>query len=160
MNPGPNRIVRSSTESSVTIPWDSSFRDLEKLIQENDGKTLRPEDAVCGCGWPQHLLVPRGTPEGMEFDLFVMITNGRQDAVKRTTTDKRPPCKESLSYCGILNDKYPDAKPMGFPFDRKARDGIGGGMETEARPTLEDFLIPDSNMTAVQVTCDVMFLIF
>ena len=25
----------------------------------------------------------------------------------------------SMSYCGILGQKYPDARPMGFPFDRK-----------------------------------------
>ena len=28
-------------------------------------------------------------------------------------------CADAASYCGILNDRYPDKRPMGFPFDRQ-----------------------------------------
>ena len=27
-------------------------------------------------------------------------------------------CWDAASYCGVLNEKYPDKKPMGYPFDR------------------------------------------
>lgn len=30
-------------------------------------------------------------------------------------------CKDAASYCGIRDQKYPDRRPMGFPFDRSAR---------------------------------------
>ena len=35
----------------------------------------------CGCGWPQHMLLPRGKQEGMAFELFVMVTDWSQDKV-------------------------------------------------------------------------------
>lgn len=37
--------------------------------------------AICGCGWPEHLLLPKGKPEGMKFDVFVMITDYTNDRV-------------------------------------------------------------------------------
>ena len=27
-------------------------------------------------------------------------------------------CADAVSYCGAKDQKYPDKKPMGFPFDR------------------------------------------
>ena len=27
-------------------------------------------------------------------------------------------CADAVSYCGAKDQKYPDRKPMGFPFDR------------------------------------------
>ena len=27
-------------------------------------------------------------------------------------------CSDAVSYCGAKDQKYPDTKPMGFPFDR------------------------------------------
>lgn len=29
-------------------------------------------------------------------------------------------CNDAASYCGLRNRKYPDRRPMGFPFDRPA----------------------------------------
>ncbi|XP_065204185.1 phenoloxidase subunit 1-like [Planococcus citri] len=46
------------------------------------------------CGWPQHLLVGKGTAEGFPCDLFVIITRNDKD---ETEDDRRP---------------------LGFPFDR------------------------------------------
>lgn len=37
----------------------------------------------CGCGWPQHLLIPKGTIKGMEVQLFVMISNCDDDQVSK-----------------------------------------------------------------------------
>ncbi len=71
----------------------------------------------CECGWPYSLLLPRGTRAGMRFKLMVMVTDWDKDRVGRDT------CCGSLSYCGAL-DRYPDARPMGYPFDRPFSGGI------------------------------------
>ena len=28
-------------------------------------------------------------------------------------------CKNAASFCGVRDNKYPDRRPMGFPFDRR-----------------------------------------
>lgn len=35
----------------------------------------------CNCGWPDHMLLPKGSSAGMSFDLFVMISNYDDDKV-------------------------------------------------------------------------------
>lgn len=35
----------------------------------------------CGCGWPQHMLVPKGTEAGAPYVLFVMLSNYEFDKV-------------------------------------------------------------------------------
>lgn len=71
-----------------------------------------PEDNYWECGWPYHLLVPRGTATGMYFRLFAMITDGEIDSVPG------PEHCGSMSFCGA-RDEYPDQRPMGYPFDRR-----------------------------------------
>lgn len=43
----------------------------------------QPDDiqAVCMCGWPQHMLLPKGTADGYPFRLFVMISDYKDDKV-------------------------------------------------------------------------------
>ncbi|XP_065224519.1 phenoloxidase subunit 1-like [Planococcus citri] len=118
-------IKRKSIESSVTIPFEKTFMTLSDVQQlaKNDkkpnnewNKTL---NGYCGCGWPHHLLVGKGLPgKGLECDLFVMITNYEDDRVDESPLHQKCCDKASLSYCGVRNKKYPDKKPMGFPFDR------------------------------------------
>lgn len=66
----------------------------------------------CDCGWPYHLLLPRGTEDGMPFRLLVMLTDWEQDLVGAERK-----CG-SMSFCGARDADYPDSKPMGYPFDR------------------------------------------
>lgn len=33
------------------------------------------------------------------------------------------PCNEAFSFCGLRNQKYPDLRPMGYPFDRNSQFG-------------------------------------
>nr|ACI46633.1 prophenoloxidase [Portunus trituberculatus] len=118
LKPGPNHILRSSTSSSITNLNDFTFRDLEK--QPNPDNLVAPENTLfnfCGCGWPQHMLLPRGKQEGMSFELFVMVTDWSQDKVAQP--DGARSCSAAASFCGILDALYPDAQPMGFPFDRR-----------------------------------------
>ncbi|KAF2350450.1 Hemocyanin/hexamerin middle domain [Trinorchestia longiramus] len=120
LKPGQNHIKRPSSQSSVTIPGEITFRDLEQDIRGGTQPSTRPpvdiQEDFCGCGWPHHLLVPRGRPEGMTFQLFVMMTDYEQDRVPQRPGARQ--CAGAASYCGVLDERYPDMRPMGFPFDR------------------------------------------
>ncbi|KAI4454575.1 larval storage protein/phenoloxidase [Holotrichia oblita] len=85
----------------------------------------------CGCGWPAHLLIPKGNPEGFLCQLFVMVSNYADDRVEQDLTGS---CNDGESYCGVRGGKYPDRRSMGYPFDRVGRPG------TE---TLKRFLTPN-----------------
>lgn len=81
VQPGKNSITRKSSDSAVTIPFEQTFRDL------NDGRPS-PSDPealdkfnFCGCGWPQHALVPKGTGVGYPMELFVMVSDYEGDKV-------------------------------------------------------------------------------
>jgi tyrosinase len=71
----------------------------------------------CDCGWPYHLLVPRGTSAGMPFRLLVFLTDWLVDRLGADST-----CG-SLSFCGARDSDYPDTRPMGYPFDRPFAGG-------------------------------------
>lgn len=79
MRPGQNIIERKSTESSVTIPFERTFRNLEEN-RPVGGDSLEQFN-FCGCGWPQHMLIPKGKEEGFPMDLFIMISDYTGDAV-------------------------------------------------------------------------------
>lgn len=82
MIPGSNEIKRSSKLSSVTIPFEQTFRN-----RENESSTDKSETGMkynyCGCGWPHHMLIPKGTPEGYKCELFVMISDYDLDKVRK-----------------------------------------------------------------------------
>lgn len=83
------------------------------------------------------MLIPKGTPEGFQSELFVMISNYDDDRVKssdftwnlnwkfsfQVDQELRGQCNDAASYCGIRDRLYPDKKPMGYPFDRLPRPG-------------------------------------
>ena len=57
-------ITRKDTESSVA----------RKTPEEGE-----PLNAYCSCGWPQSMMLPVGTPEGMPFVAFAMLTDDELD---------------------------------------------------------------------------------
>ncbi|KAF4527981.1 hypothetical protein B566_EDAN016777 [Ephemera danica] len=124
-------ITQNSLQSSVTIPFEPTFRELE---------TTDPAE-FCGCGWPQHMLIPKGNAEGMECQLFVMVSNYNDDRVEQPNCDQKA-CAEAMSYCGVRDQLYPDKRSMGYPFDRLPRDGV---------TTLEDFLTPNMGVIDVRI---------
>ena len=85
VRPGTNTLQRSSLQSSLTIPFERTFRNLDHN-RPAQGHRL-DEFTFCGCGWPQHMLLPRGTAAGMPFQLFVMVSDHAQDKV---TSDHSP----------------------------------------------------------------------
>lgn len=138
VNPGDNLIRRKSTDSSLTIPFERTFRDLD---------TNRPADNtedsgqfnLCGCGWPQHLLIPKGTTgKGYECVLFVMISNYADDRIDQ---DLVGTCNDAASFCGVRDRLYPDKRSMGYPFDRLTRTGVD---------RIQQFLTP--NMLTIPCT--------
>lgn len=84
MNPGPNTIRRRSEESSVTIPYERSFRRIGTDFQPTDA-AAKTQFQFCGCGWPQHLLLCKGTPDGAKYDIFVMVSDFEGDRVNQTS---------------------------------------------------------------------------
>ena len=76
---GSNTITRNSTESSLTVPFERTFRDLD--VNRPTGGDELERFNFCGCGWPQHMLLPRGTEAGFQCQLFVMISNYADDRV-------------------------------------------------------------------------------
>jgi len=72
----------------------------------------------CNCGWPFNLLLPKGTPGGMSFRLMVMLTDWTIDQTGSDTA-----CG-SMSFCGARDARYPDSRPMGYPFDRRFPNGV------------------------------------
>ncbi|KAH8266304.1 hypothetical protein KR038_011975 [Drosophila bunnanda] len=115
--PGVNTIRRQSTESSVAIPFERSFRPVGADYQPKAADELA-RFRFCGCGWPQHLLLPKGNAQGMLFDLFVMISDYTQDSVQQPNTPNDA-CSTAYSFCGLKDKLYPDRRTMGFPFDRR-----------------------------------------
>ncbi|XP_049317717.1 phenoloxidase 2-like [Bactrocera dorsalis] len=141
LNPGQNTIRRRSTESSVTIPFERTFRNLDQN-RPAAGSADELEFNFCGCGWPNHMLIPKGLPEGLECELFVMVSNYDQDRVEQQLVGS---CSDAASYCGVRDRLYPDRRPMGYPFDRLSRAGAD---------RLVNFLTPNMSIVDVVVRHD------
>lgn len=82
LNPGENTIRQRSDESSITIPYERSFRRIGSQFQPT-GDAALAQFQFCGCGWPQHMLLPKGTASSSQFYLFAMISNYDDDAVNQ-----------------------------------------------------------------------------
>lgn len=131
-------IRRRSTDSSVTIPFERTFRDLD-TNRPGAGTAEEDQFNFCGCGWPHHMLIPKGTTgNGLACDLFVMISNYNDDRIDQ---DLVGICNDAASFCGVRDRLYPDRRSMGYPFDRLGRQGAD---------RLQQFLTP--NMAAIQCT--------
>lgn len=139
LQPGANTIMRRSDESPVTIPFERSFRRVGAEDQPRNEEDLA-RFRFCGCGWPQHMLLPKGTAEGMPFDLYVMISDYTGDEVLQTNpTDV---CADSSSFCGLKDQLYPDKRSMGFPFDRTLNgDDLQTFVETYENMSMSNIVI-------------------
>ncbi|KAF7269759.1 hypothetical protein GWI33_017215 [Rhynchophorus ferrugineus] len=134
---GQNTITRNSGDSSVTIPFERTYRDLS-TSRPQSGEALAKFN-FCGCGWPDNLLIPKGNAAGFACQLFVMISNMADDKVNQNIAGQ---CSDALSYCGIKDKLYPDRRSMGYPFDRMPRDGV---------ETLQQFLTPNMRVQDVNL---------
>ncbi|XP_055551442.1 phenoloxidase 2 [Wyeomyia smithii] len=138
VRPGANRIRRRSHESTVTIPFERTFRNLD-IKRPEAGTSAEEAFNFCGCGWPVHMLIPKGLPEGFPTDLFVMVSDYEED---RVIQDLVGTCNDAASYCGVRDRLYPDRRAMGYPFDRLARTGVD---------RLSNFLTPNMAVQPVNI---------
>lgn len=125
----------------MTIPYEKTFRNLDKVPA--DGTKEMDYFNYCGCGWPHHMLLPKGTEKGCLYELFVMVSDYRADKVVQDMTGVDAGGVDADSYCGIQDKKYPDKQAMGFPFDRVARKGVS---------SLSSFLTPNMRVLPVTIT--------
>lgn len=120
VEPGVQTITRKSQDSSVTIPTQLGFEQLQfQVTREGNANNSGEIPTRCLCGWPDTHLIPRGTPGGSTYNYFVMASDGA-DYTEPTSQY----CTSAPVYCGMWNASYPDSKPMGYPFDREAESSI------------------------------------
>lgn len=62
----------------MTIPYERTFRNVLASSQPNNDQFR-----FCNCGWPAHMLIPKGTTQGTSYDMFVMISNFADDTVNQ-----------------------------------------------------------------------------
>jgi tyrosinase len=127
LKPGVNVVGRPDALSSVI---------KRKGVDAPGAQPPNGDDAWCDCGWPYSLLLPSGASDaaGTHFKLMVAATDWEQDRV-----GSRHSCG-SMSYCGAT-DEYPDARRMGFPFDRRFPATIAETITREASMTMRDISI-------------------
>uniref|UniRef100_A0A2K6VB10 Tyrosinase copper-binding domain-containing protein n=1 Tax=Anopheles darlingi TaxID=43151 RepID=A0A2K6VB10_ANODA len=111
LNPGSNTIIRRSEQSSVAISYERTFSNIAASSQANNSGMQ-----FCHCGWPSHMLLPKGTNDGLEYDFFIMISDYTLDRVE--DFDESVNCNDAHSFCGLRDQRFPDARNMGYPFDR------------------------------------------
>jgi hypothetical protein len=110
---------------------------LASVIRKEAEEGTEPKDDYCECGWPYSLLLPRGTGDGMGFRLFVILTDADKDQI---VADRR--CG-SISFCGLRDNKYPDSREMGYPFNRRFPhgDSIAETVRQQTNVATRDFNI-------------------
>lgn len=64
----------------MTIPHDVTYRNLNDN-RPQDNTSAAEAFNLCGCGWPENMLIPKGTTDGYQCQLFVMVSNGADDQV-------------------------------------------------------------------------------
>jgi hemocyanin-like protein len=108
-------ILAAGERAVVYRPARFSSVVRKPALRPSEG-TPPGDDDLCDCGWPYHMLLPRGTAEGMPFRLCVLLTDAEQDL-----QDSERRCG-SVSFCGSRDSTYPDRQEMGFPFNRPFKD--------------------------------------
>jgi tyrosinase len=130
-------VFRSERQSSVA---------RKPARRPSEPTPARPSGTVdlnyCDCGWPLHLLLPRGTKSGMEFVAFVMLTDFEQDMV-----DAEKKCG-SMSFCGARDARYPDKRPMGYPFDRRFTTSIAQTVAAQPNMATRKFKLTHGEASA------------
>lgn len=98
MTRGRNEITRRSIESSVTIPHEVTYRNLDRNRPAANSEAAAAFN-FCGCGWPQNMLIPKGSVEGFQCQLFVMISNGANDQVTTEIRLNQTTMLRCTKYC-------------------------------------------------------------
>lgn len=104
---GNNIIVRSSKDSSIVR------KDIYSTHKTDDSPKVKRQ---CHCTWPDYMLLPKGTYEGMPFSTVVVINDWDEEKVEQASSCR---CVQTGSYCDV--DRKPFKRALGFPFDRRGK---------------------------------------
>jgi len=117
LNRGHNTIVRHSNESPFLGKSNEPLHGLQQRFLR--GQVSEAQFNQAGCGWPQELLLPRGSSHGAVYYIFAIFSPLLKND-KAHTADLPTLSKRSWAWCGLRKDAggMPDSRPMGFPFDR------------------------------------------
>lgn len=122
LHKGENYFVRESSRSPFITQTPPSLEDLQEALLQ--GEMSEEEFNWSGCGWPESMVLPRGSEAGMKMRLYVMISQVLPGDSAMTSNWERLQFT-SWSWCGVRRNEgdVPDSRPMGFPLDRKPRNG-------------------------------------
>lgn len=107
MKIGGNAIKRLSQNSMYTVPDEMPSDVLYKKVVESMNGNGVFTYFKHPYGYPDRLILPRGTPEGMEYKLFVVVSHF--DESKAVVVDSP-----------VWGTFVSDGRSMGFPLDRPA----------------------------------------
>ncbi|GFS35450.1 hemocyanin A chain [Trichonephila inaurata madagascariensis] len=117
LRPGKNTVVRSSTDSSVTI---SSTYTFKEFLHGEDLQEDRSEFCSClnTCSCPKGMTKACSSisllcRKGLFCFLFALLAKQFYQQVAAARN-----CNDALSYCDVMDEKYPDKRAMGYPLDR------------------------------------------
>ncbi|XP_044742194.1 hexamerin-like [Chrysoperla carnea] len=114
---GENMIVRNSRNMHHIVKDRTSYYTLyRKVMGALQGtEEFILDNSEAHCGFPDRLLLPKGTVGGMEFQLFVVVT-----PFQGTTGVNSMVMDQDLMYtCGIGSGmRFIDNLPLGYPLDR------------------------------------------
>lgn len=73
---------------------------------------------------------------------YDFLSGNAQVANDTSNNSSQGVCNDASSYCGVLNARYPDARHMGYPFDRVPREGA---------VMLQQFMTPNMTVQDVRI---------
>lgn len=109
---GSNAIYRISTKFNGFIGPRSSMatyaQHLRDIFDNELNLELHNREAICG--FPQRLLFPKTSPQGVLYRLYFIVSK---------YVDHEPLNGEPIEACGFGSGRrYLDSRPLGFPFDK------------------------------------------
>ncbi|CAG8479122.1 4357_t:CDS:2 [Acaulospora morrowiae] len=112
-------VIRKPAQKTVNLMDETQINATFRTTLTGYNDKEKAELLFCDCGWPYNMILPRGTKEGAKYKIIVFISDGLNDLVP--TYDE---CGSTL-LCGAQKwtDKIPDAKPLGYPFNRPFKNG-------------------------------------
>ncbi|XP_050703128.1 pseudohemocyanin-2-like [Eriocheir sinensis] len=112
LTPGSNVIVRKSSEASITVPDPLTYKTLVEKTEARENLEMY-ESAT---GIPERLLLPKGNEEGVQFRLWVAVTDAAEDV-----NDESIITMKKYHHYGV-HGVQPDKRPFGYPLDRRIPD--------------------------------------
>lgn len=115
---GQNVIVRDSRDFHHIVQDRTSYYDLYKrvMLGLQGSEPFILDNSEAHCGFPQRLLLPKGSESGVEYQVLVVITpyQGSYSELQ----------DEQFWYtCGVGSGaRYIDNLPLGYPLDREIVD--------------------------------------